>query len=122
MAAEYQLPLVIHARDAEGKALEMVLTGERVDAQEAHRIGLVSKIVPPEQLKKEAMGLAKEMATKSPIALRYSKEAIHKGMDLTLQQGLGLESDLYLLIHTTKDRAEGIKAFQEKRKAKFEGK
>jgi enoyl-CoA hydratase len=105
-----------------GKALEMVLTGERVDAQEAHRIGLVSKIVPPDQLMKEAMDLAKEMATKGPVALRYSKEAINKGMDLTLQQGLGLEADLYLLIHTTKDRTEGIKAFQEKRKAKFEGK
>jgi enoyl-CoA hydratase/carnithine racemase len=105
-----------------GKALEMVLTGEKVDPQEAHRIGLVSKIVAPDQLMNEAMKLAIEMAAKSPIALRFSKEAIHKGMDLTLQQGLGLEADLYLLIHTTKDRTEGIKAFQEKRKAKFEGK
>ena len=104
-----------------GRALEIVLTGEGVDAQEAYRIGLASRIVPPDQLTKEAMDLAREMAAKSPIALRFSKEAIHKGMDLTLQQGLVLEADLYLLIHTTKDRAEGIRAFQEKRKAKFEG-
>jgi len=104
-----------------GKALEMILTGEVVEAQEALRIGLVNKIVPPDKLTIAAMDMAKEMASKGPISLRYTKEAIYKGMDMTLEQGLRLEADLYLLIHTTKDRTEGIQAFREKRKPKFEG-
>jgi len=66
--------------------------------------------------------MAQEMASKGPVALRYIKEAVYKGMDLTLEQGLRLEADLYLLIHTTEDRAKGIKAFREKRTPKFEGK
>jgi enoyl-CoA hydratase/carnithine racemase len=68
------------------------------------------------------MKMAQEMASKGPIALRYTKEAIYKGMDMTLEQGLHLEADLYLLIHTTKDRTEGIRAFREKRTPRFEGK
>jgi len=59
------------------------------------------------------------MADKGPIALRYAKEAITKGMDLTLEQGLRLEADLYLLLHTTADRTEGIKGFQQRKKPKF---
>lgn len=105
-----------------GKTLEMILTGEMIDAQEAYRIGLVNKIVPSDKLIAVTMDMANEMASKGPIALRYAKEAIHKGMDLTLEQGLRLEADLYLLIHTTKDRKEGIQAFREKRAPKFEGK
>jgi enoyl-CoA hydratase/carnithine racemase len=66
--------------------------------------------------------MAHKMSAKSPIASRYAKEAIYKGMDMTLVQGLRLEADLYCLLHTTRDRAEGIRAFQEKRKAQFEGK
>ena len=57
------------------------------------------------------MDMAREMASKGPIALKYAKEAIHKGMDITLEQGLRLEADLYLLIHTTKDRTEGFRPF-----------
>jgi enoyl-CoA hydratase/carnithine racemase len=103
------------------KAIEMILTGETIDAKEAHRVGLVNKVVPPEELMSTAMSMAQEMASKSSIALRYTKEAVYQGMDLTLDQGLRLEADLYLLIHTTKDRTEGIKAFREKRVPKFEG-
>jgi len=105
-----------------GKALEMILTGERIDAKEAYRIGMVNKIVPSGELMKFVMNMAKEMALKGPIALRYAKEAISKGMDMTLEQGLHLEADLYLLLHTTKDRTEGIQAFRGKKTPQFDGK
>ena len=104
-----------------GKALEMLLTGITIDAQEAHRIGLLNRVVPDTELEKTVMEIAKEMASKSPIALRYAKEAINAGLDLTLQQGLHLEADLYMLLHTTGDRTEGIRAFQGKRKPQFTG-
>ncbi len=104
-----------------GKALEMILTGEMIEAQEAYRIGLVNKIVSPGELKAVAMDMAKEMAFRGPVALRYAKESVYKGMDVTLEQGLRLEADLYFLLHTTKDRTEGIHAFREKRTPKFEG-
>lgn len=104
-----------------GKALEMILTGEMIDAQEALRIGLVNRVVPVGELMEVAMKMAHEIASKGPIALRYAKEVVYKGMEMTLEQGLRLEADLYLLIHTTKDRTEGIQAFGEKRTPKFEG-
>ena len=104
-----------------GKALEMILTGDVIDAQEALRIGLVNRVVPQGDVSKVAMELANDMVSKSPVSTRYAKEAICKGMDLSLEQGLRLEADLYFLLHTTKDRTEGIRAFQEKRKAHFEG-
>jgi enoyl-CoA hydratase len=104
-----------------GKAIEMILTGEVIDAQEALRIGLLNKVVPSESLTALALKMAQEIGSKAPIALRYTKEAIYKGMDMTLEQGLRLEADLYLLLHTTRDRTEGIKAFQEKKPLRFEG-
>lgn len=67
------------------------------------------------------MEMAKSMASKGSIALRFAKESIHKGMDITLEQGLRLEADLYLLLRIAKDRAEGIRAFQEKRPPIFKG-
>jgi enoyl-CoA hydratase/carnithine racemase len=93
-----------------------------MDVQEALRIGLVNRVVPAEELMEAAMKIAREMASKGPIALRYTKEAIYRGMDMTLEQGLRLEADLYLLIHASRDRTEGIQAFREKRTPKFEGK
>lgn len=105
-----------------GKAMEMILGGEAIDAPEALDIGLVNHVVPPEQLTSYGHKTAEEMAGKGPIALRYAKEAILKGMDMTLEQGFRLEADLYFLLHTTKDRTEGITAFREKRKPEFEGK
>jgi enoyl-CoA hydratase/carnithine racemase len=105
-----------------GKALAMILTGETIDAEEAYRIGLVNRVVPENELMVVVVKMAREMASKGPIALRFTKEAVYQGMDLTLNQGLRLEADLYLLIHTTKDRTEGIKAFREKKTPKFEGK
>ena len=104
-----------------GKTLEMVLTGEPVGAEEALRIGLISRLVPDEALVPTIMEMAQKMAEASPVSLQYCKEAVIKGGDLTLEQGLRLEADLYFLMHTTKDRTEGMRAFQEKRKPEFTG-
>lgn len=103
------------------KALELILTAEVIDAKEALEIGLVSKVVAPENLAAESEAIARAIATKGPIALRYVKEAVNKGLDLTLEQGLRLEADLYFMLHTTTDRTEGIKAFLEKRRPQFKG-
>lgn len=105
-----------------GKALEMILTAGTINAKEALEIGLVSRIAPPEELVTEADALAETIAAKGPVALRFIKEAVNKGLDLTLEQGLRLEGDLYFLLHTTEDRTEGITSFLGKRKPKFKGK
>jgi enoyl-CoA hydratase/carnithine racemase len=104
-----------------GKALEMILTGETIDTAAALEYGLITKIVPADSLMSEVETLAKAMAAKAPVSLRYIKEAINKGLDLTMEQGLRLEADLYFLLHTTGDRTEGIKAFQQKRPPEFKG-
>jgi enoyl-CoA hydratase/carnithine racemase len=113
-----RLPRIV----GKGKALELILTAETITAREALEMGLVSKIVPPRELMPQAEALARNIAAKGPIALRFIKEAVNKGLDLTLEQGLRLEADLYFLLHTTQDRTEGITAFLEKRTPKFEGK
>ncbi|MBN1161539.1 MAG: enoyl-CoA hydratase/isomerase family protein [Dehalococcoidales bacterium] len=105
-----------------GKALEMLMTAAAITAAEALEIGLVGKVVPADALSAEAQKLAETVAAKGPLALRYLKEAVLKGMDMTLEQGLRLEADLYLLLHTTSDRTEGIKSYLEKRTPKYKGK
>lgn len=102
-----------------GKALELILTAETITAQEALEIGLVDRVVGGAKLAGEAKALAESIAEKGPIALRFIKEAVNKGLDLTLEQGLRLEGDLYFLLHTTADRTEGINAFLKKRPPKF---
>ncbi|MFH0727073.1 MAG: enoyl-CoA hydratase-related protein [Pseudomonadota bacterium] len=102
-------------------ALELILTGKVIDAAEALRMGLVNQVVSSPTLMPVAMAMGEAIASKGPIALRYVKEAVHKGMDLTLDQGLHLEADLYLSLHTTLDRTEGVRAFKEKRKPQFQG-
>ena len=104
------------------KAIEMMLTGEAVDAQEALLMGLVNRVVPSEKLEETVMQMAREMSSKGPLAMKYAKEAVNKGIDMTLEQGLRLEADLYLLLHTTQDRAEGIQTFRRKGVPRFQGK
>ncbi len=105
-----------------GKALEMVLTGEPVDAKEALRIGLVNMVESIGNVMKKAQELAQDMAKKAPISLRFTREAIYKGMDLTLDQGLRMEGDLYLLLYGTEDRVHGIESFTKKKEPSFKGK
>jgi len=104
------------------KAMEMVLLGEPLSARESYRIGLVNKMVQSEELLPVVNDMAQRIAASAPLALRYAKEAISKGLELTLEQGLRLETDLYTLLQTTEDRAEGITSFLEKRHPKFKGK
>jgi len=116
--ASQRLPRLI----GRAKALELMLTGEEITATEALRIGLVSRVVPSKDVLDVALQMGGEMAGKATLALKYCKEAVYKGLDMTLAQGLQLEGDLYFLLHTTGDRTEGITAFKEKRKPKFKGK
>jgi len=105
-----------------GKALEMILTGARIDAREALRIGLVERVVPAGEALSAAQTLALTLAERAPVALRYAKEAVVKGLELPLAEGGRLENDLATLLRTTEDRIEGAKAFLEKRKPRFTGK
>lgn len=103
------------------RSMEMVLTGKTIDAEEALSTGIVNQVVPAAELKEHVMKMAADIAAQSPLALSFAKEAVIKGLDLTLEQGLELECDLYMLLHTTGDRTEGIKAFLEKRPPDFKG-
>ena len=102
-------------------ASDMILTGRFIDAIQALEIGLVNRVVPADQLVDETRKLAEKVLDGAPIAARYAKEAVQKGMDLSLDQGLRLEADLNILLHTTSDRAEGLQSFLEKRGPEFTG-
>jgi enoyl-CoA hydratase len=104
-----------------GKALEMILTGARIGAAEALRIGLVERVVAAPEVLGQALDLARTLAAKAPVALRYAKEAVVKGLALPLADGLRLEQDLSTLLRTTEDRVEGAKAFLEKRAPRWTG-
>jgi enoyl-CoA hydratase len=112
-----RLPRII----GQAKALELILTGELIDAMEAQRIGLVSEVIPESTFAMRVDEILQGLLGKGPIALRLGKEAVHKAMDLTLDQGIRLEEDLYTLLQTTQDRAEGVQAFLGKRKPEFTG-
>lgn len=101
------------------KALEMVLTGEQIDAQEAYRIGLVSTVVPLPELLPEARRLAETLCERGPLALRAAKEAVIRGLSLPMPDGLRLEAFLSGTLRGTEDAVEGPKAFAEKRKPTF---
>jgi enoyl-CoA hydratase len=105
----------------ESKAMEMILTGEMIDAQTALQIGLVNRVVAHEELAAETMKLAEKIAEKSPVALRMAKEAVKTAARSTLDEGLRREIDLFALCFSSKDKDEGVRAFLEKRKAEFKG-
>ena len=102
------------------RALDLLLTGRSVGAREAQGMGLVTRVIPA-VTGPAAAGVIRTLATKAPLALRYAKEAVLRGLDLPLEQGLRLEHDLYVLLQTTRDRAEGVRAFLEKRRPRFRG-
>ncbi len=104
-----------------GRALELLLLGEERDARWGLEAGLVSACVPTDRLTAEAEALATRMAQRGPIALRYAKEAVHRGLDLPLEEALRYETDLTIILQTTEDRAEGVRAFLEKRPPEFRG-
>lgn len=105
-----------------GWARDLLLTGRRISAEAARSIGLVSRVAGPgEGAMDAARQLAGEIMGGGPVAARYVKEAVNLGADLGLAQGLGLEADLNFILHSTADRAEGIRAFRERRGAEFWG-
>jgi enoyl-CoA hydratase len=105
----------------EGKAMEMILSGEIIDARTAFQIGLVNHVVPPDQLDAKTMEIANRIADKGPIALRLAKEAVKLASRSNLDEGLRREVDLFALCFSTEDKDEGVKAFLEKRKPDFRG-
>ncbi len=105
-----------------GRGMEMVLTGSMIDAEEAFRIGLVNKLAEPESLMEEVKKYALKLASKSPLALQYAKEAVNRSLEVGLYEGLAHESYLHALACATEDKKEGVKAFIEKRKPQYQGK
>ncbi|MBN1190517.1 MAG: enoyl-CoA hydratase/isomerase family protein [Dehalococcoidales bacterium] len=105
-----------------GKAMEMLLTGCVIDSGTALSIGLVNQVVKRQDFSAWIESTAGNIAVKAPLAMRYVKEAVHSGLDLSMEQGLRLEADLYFLLHTTEDRTEGIRSFLEKRSPQYKAK
>lgn len=104
-----------------GHALELILSGGKIDAAEAQRIGLVNRVTAPEALLDEAKKAASKIARQGPVAVEFAKRAVRRGMLLSLKDGLELEADLFGMISSTSDMKEGMRAFLEKRKPDFQG-
>jgi len=105
-----------------GHALELLLTGDRIDAAEALRIGLVNRVVPLASLLAEAEALLRKMLVNAPLSLRYTLQAVAAGLDMPLAEAQAYEATLFGLLSTTEDMKEGTRAFLEKRPARFQGK
>ena len=104
-----------------GRALEMLLTGDPVDAEEACRIGLVNKVLPDDELMNACVDLGRKLASKAPLATQLILDAVGRGADRELDSALEIETDLFGLIGTTEDVREGMSAFLEKRDAEWKG-
>ena len=102
-------------------AMEMILTGEPIDAREAHRLGLVARVVPNELVVEDALALAAKIATRSPLALRLAKEAVNVAYEMSLTDALAHERRLFYLLFASEDQKEGMAAFIEKRDPDFKG-
>jgi len=105
-----------------GRAMEMILLGEAINANEAYRIGLVNKVVPHENLIPEAEAMAAKLAAKAPLALRAAKDAIDYGLDMNLDTALEFENRLYAMLYASEDKTEGVNTFSEKREPQWKGK
>jgi len=105
-----------------GRAIELLVTGNMIDGAEAYRIGLANKVVPPGQLIKTCEDILAAVAKKAPIAVKLTLEAVIHGMEMTLEEGVQLEANLFGMCFSTEDMKEGTKAFIGKRQANFQGK
>ncbi len=112
-----RLPRVV----GKGRAMELVLTGDMIDAAEAHRIGLANKVVPQAELLTTAKAMAEKIISKGPLAVKLGKEAINNGLEMDLDKANQYESELFALCFASADQTEGMQAFLEKRPAKFTG-
>jgi enoyl-CoA hydratase len=104
-----------------GRALQLILSGEMISAQEAYRIGLVNEVVPATDLIKRTEAILRKIFSNAPIAVKYSLEAVNKGLETSQAEGLSLEASLFGLCAGTEDKKEGTAAFLEKRKPQFQG-
>jgi enoyl-CoA hydratase len=104
-----------------GRALQLILTGETISAQEAYRIGLVNEVVPAASLIDRAEAILKQIAANAPIAVKFSLEAANKGLETSQSQGLALEASFFGICAATEDKKEGTTAFLEKRTPQFRG-
>lgn len=104
-----------------GRALQIILSGEMISAQEAYRIGLVNEVVPAAEVMARAEAILKQIFANAPLAVRYSLEAVNKGLETSQSEGLALEAAFFGLCAGTEDKKEGTQAFLEKRAPRFEG-
>jgi enoyl-CoA hydratase len=104
-----------------GRALQLILTGEMINAQEAYRIGLVNEVVPAVSLIVRAEEILNQIFSNAPVAIKYSLEAVNKGLETSQREGLALEASFFGLCTGTDDKKEGTTAFLEKRAARFQG-
>lgn len=117
-AGSQRLPRLV----GKGRALELLLTGDAITAAEAHRIGLVNRVVPAAALAAEARTLAATLAEKAPVAARYIIDAVNRGLEMSSAEAELYEATLFGLVSTTEDMREGTRAFLDKRKPQFKGK
>jgi enoyl-CoA hydratase len=104
-----------------GRALQLILSGEMIDAKEAYRIGLVNEVVPPADLITRAEAILKQIFSNAPLAVKYSLEAVNKGLEMSQAEALSLEASLFGICAGTEDKKEGTSAFLAKRKPQFQG-